>query len=76
LQPIADLGEAVDAITSETVHRLRETGPNELTVELKVGFVGEARIPFFASGKADAAVTMKLTWKDLKKAPTASSTTS
>jgi len=60
---ISELGDAIDAVASEIIGRLQNAHPSEITIELKLGLTGEAKVPFVASSRGDGAVTVKLMWK-------------
>lgn len=56
----------IDSAAAVSAETLRQHRPDEFSLEFKIGFAGDAAIPFLASAKADAALTVKIVWKNEK----------
>lgn len=53
----------VKALCTTMQSALQETQPDEWTLELNLGFKGQAGIPFVTQGEANGAVKITATWK-------------
>jgi len=58
----ADLRNLIGAVTRPVREALAEAQPKEWTVELSLGFKGEAGIPCLTKGEANAAVKITAKW--------------
>jgi hypothetical protein len=63
---LAEVGTQVETIlcgVSSLVRKaLQESAPNEWTVEILIGFKGEAGIPFVTKGEANASIKVNAKW--------------
>lgn len=53
----------VSALAGQLVDGVSKLGPDEWSVEVNIGFKGEAGIPFITKGEANGAVKVSLKWK-------------
>ena len=61
---MAGVKRMIRQVCGEIIEAFSDNRPDEFEVELKFGFGGEVRpIPFLASAKSDAAISVKATWK-------------
>jgi hypothetical protein len=59
----ADLRNLLGAITRPVKAALEEAQPDEWSVELSLGFKGEAGVPCLTKGEANASVKVTARWK-------------
>lgn len=63
---VADAGEEIRAIITAVTGSIQKafeaSSPDEWSVELLVGFKGEAGIPFVTKGEANASLKLKAKW--------------
>lgn len=66
-EKIGDVGNqlraAIKSITGPMHSALQELPPDEWTIELNIGFKGEAGIPCITKGEANASVKVTAKWK-------------
>ena len=66
-EKIGDVGNqlraAIKSITGPMHAALQELPPDEWTIELNIGFKGEAGIPCITKGEANASVKVTAKWK-------------
>ncbi len=61
---LVSLKEILTTVTANVQDAFKESIPDEVKVEVKIGFAGNANpIPFIVNSKADAAFTVSCTWK-------------
>lgn len=66
-EKISDVGDqlraAIKSITGPMQSALKELPPDEWTIEMNIGFKGEAGIPCITKGEANASVKVTAKWK-------------
>jgi len=58
----SELRQMLSAVTSSVQQALEKSKPNEWTVELLVGFKGEAGVPCLTKGEANASIKLTAKW--------------
>jgi NTP-dependent ternary system trypsin peptidase co-occuring protein len=57
-----ELRQMLSAVTSSIQQALEKSRPNEWTVELSVGFKGEAGVPCLTRGQTNATIKLTAKW--------------
>lgn len=59
----SDIRTIINAVTGSIQQAFDESKPEEWSVELLIGFKGEAGVPFVTKGEANASLKLTAKWK-------------